>query len=267
MLSIDAFLARRGSQKVSEEISSPTFSEIGKAAIAYQLMQCEDEAKLLSDHDDHWYQHLWSRINDSLEEFGSNQLRIISFNYDRSLEHYLLMSLQNAFGVTAERAGEELRKIPFLHVYGQLGGLPEMKFQGLDTRRYISNALASSQIASAASGIRVIDEHRDDDEIFAQAYGLLANAQRICFIGFGFDDTNVRRLQLAKLTNSNSSDFQAYATTFGLATAERQKVIQLIYKKMPTALAVIKRQETDVNISPYSPYKTDQYLKSAGVLF
>src|ERR1035437_10205984 len=45
--SIDTFLGRR-----------PEFVEIGKAAIAYILLSCEQKANLTSDtNDDHWYRY------------------------------------------------------------------------------------------------------------------------------------------------------------------------------------------------------------------
>jgi hypothetical protein len=87
--SIDEFLEHRGD-----------FIEVGKLAIAYCLIPYEDEEKLFSPdgHPGDWYQYLVGKMNAPFEDFGKNRLSVVTFNYDRSLEHYLLTTLQNAHG-------------------------------------------------------------------------------------------------------------------------------------------------------------------------
>lgn len=267
MPSIDAFLANRKDHHVMGA-GSPTFSELGKAAIAYCLMQREDESKLFLERDDHWYQYLWSKISDSLESFGSSQLKIITFNYDRSLERYLLVALQNAFGIRATDAATHLRKIPILHVYGKLGALPELPEPNSQTRPYSADKLTPMAIDIAAKGIRVIDEHRKDDGIFQQASSWLRESQRICFIGFGFDSTNVRRLKLHALRAISEnprelSNCMGYATTYRMENAERSSVVNLLVRGHS-----INNNHGEVlkNIEPYASYQPERYLRATGVL-
>lgn len=265
MPSIDAFLGRRGNDRVGY-VGSPTFSELGKAAIAYLLIQREAADQLFHERDDHWYQYLWSRISDSLDSFPSNRLRIITFNYDRSLEAYLLTALQHAFGVPEHQAASLLRHIPILHVYGQLGTLPELSWTTQqETRRYEGDNVTPLAIAVAANGIRVIDEHRDDDEVFAQAYEYLSTSQRICFIGFGFDETNVRRLQLARLTADPAIDFQVYSTTIGLQDAERNRVINTVRPKSIPGRPTFGDNSTADHIAKYPDHLPERYLRATGV--
>lgn len=265
MPSIDAFLGRRGDSPVWCA-GSPTFSELGKAAIAYRLMQREVANQLFQERADHWYQYLWSKISDSLDSFPSNKLRIITFNYDRSLEAYLLTALQHAFGVPKPQAASLLCHIPILHVYGQLGSLPELNRSTQGTRPYDADDMTPLAIAVAASGIRVIDEHRDDDEIFAKAYEYLSTSNRICFIGFGFDATNVRRLQLARLTIDPAIDFQVYSTTVGLEDAERNWVINTVCPKTTPGRPTFGDTSTADHIAKYPDHLPERYLRATGVL-
>lgn len=262
MPSIDTFLARRGEHKVGRY--GVTYAEVGKDAIAYCLIQRERPDLLHMASDDHWYQYLWSFMADSLESFGANKLRIITFNYDRSLEYYLLTALQHTFGLTAQEAAQHLQKIPILHVYGQLAMLPELPKNGYETRRYHSDVSNPAYITVAARGIRVIDERRNDDEIFEEAYSYLRDAERICFLGFGFDPINVRRLQVDKLTQyirSNSLETRIFATTVGLENAERGLVIN----KLNTQKTVEYTHHSKVNIESYGNMKAEQYLRATGV--
>jgi hypothetical protein len=83
--SVDAFLEKRAD-----------LLPIGKLAIAYGLIPFEDENmlyQLTPGRGGHWYEYLSEKLNTSFEDFGANSLSIITFNYDRSLEHYLFTAL------------------------------------------------------------------------------------------------------------------------------------------------------------------------------
>jgi len=111
--SVDAFLQRR-----------PEFLGVGKLAIAFCLMPFEREEKLYHPDGKDWYEYLSVKLNSSFEEFGENKLSIITFDYDRSLEHYLLNSLINLHGKTRDECVKALAQIPIVHVYGHLGERP-----------------------------------------------------------------------------------------------------------------------------------------------
>jgi hypothetical protein len=77
--SVDAFLEHR-----------PNFLRVGKLAIAHCLIPFEDEAKLYRpdlSRGGNWYEYLSVKLSSSFEQFGDNKLSIITFNYDRSVEH------------------------------------------------------------------------------------------------------------------------------------------------------------------------------------
>jgi hypothetical protein len=113
--SIDAFLKGR-----------PEFLDVGKFAIAYWLIPFESEANLFTPPGDSgdWYEYLSERLNPSFDEFEHNKLSIVTFNYDRSLEHYLFSSLLNWHGRSVDDCVEKFEKLPIIHVYGQLGKIP-----------------------------------------------------------------------------------------------------------------------------------------------
>lgn len=263
MPSIDAFLARRGKEKVGN-LTNQTFSDIGKAAIAFHLIQREEESILHSFPVDHWYQYVWSFMADSLDAFGDNQLRVITFNYDRSFEYYLLTALQHSFGISSLEAAQHLRKIPILHVYGELGKLPDLADDGCESRFYRPDLSDPAFLAAAARGIRVIDESRDDDDIFDQAYAYLKNSKKICFLGFGFDNTNMRRLRIDKLMAEfrelRGGEPSVYATTLGLEDAERSQVMSRL-RASQYSWDHVKNV-----IGSMRHLKIEQYLRATGVL-
>jgi hypothetical protein len=139
--SVDAFLEHR-----------PEFLEVGKLAIAYCLIPREDEERLYQADEKRggdWYGYLSEKLNATFEEFGNNELSIITFNYDRSLEHFLLNSLHYSHGKKFEECAETLAKIPIIHVYGQLG---ESKYPSLEIS---SGYLFRSEISDTPHIVRI----------------------------------------------------------------------------------------------------------------
>ncbi|MBK8340028.1 MAG: hypothetical protein IPK99_08545 [Flavobacteriales bacterium] len=81
--SIDAFLERR-----QEYIS------LGKAAMAMQIRAFEAKQALFRQRN-HWYQFLLDAIDAPFEEIALNELSIVTYNYDRSLEAYLVACIEH----------------------------------------------------------------------------------------------------------------------------------------------------------------------------
>src|SRR6266581_8816509 len=181
--SIDRFLA-----------INKQYWQVGKAAIAALLIQSEVEDNLLRERStDHWYRYLWNRMETSWEGFLSNAIRIVTFNYDRSLEMFLAIALSSYNGRPFEEAVVRVYQLPIVHVYGSLGLIgPDM----VAPARPYSNELREGAVKIAMDSIRVIPEHRRIEEDEKKIKHLIASAQRICYLGFGYDALNVEHLCL-----------------------------------------------------------------------
>lgn len=185
--SVDAFLEHR-----------PDFIEVGKACIASLLLPGENQAmpQMFGSEQSrrHWYEELLRRLNAPFNDFGQNKLVVVTFNYDRSLEHFLMTALQNGHNKTPEECAEQLCSIPILHVYGQLGTYPQLGEP--DTTVTFGAAPVGAALERAAAGIRVIHERMPSTPAIDQAVFALRDCKRICFLGFGYDLTNIDRLGL-----------------------------------------------------------------------
>lgn len=117
-------------------------------------MPFEREEKLYHPDGKDWYEYLSVKLNSSFEEFGENQLSIITFNYDRSLENYLLNSLMNLHGKALDECASALEKILIVHVYGQLGARPYPQ-QG--SQMYRPDQIEHPRyVETAAAGIKLL---------------------------------------------------------------------------------------------------------------
>lgn len=219
--SIDAFLGRN--------VEDP---EVGKRLVAYVLLRQESEARMFEDVPDHWYRYMHNELVNSVsewEELDLSWLSIVTFNYDRSLEHFLAQALARTFKRSYEEALEKIADLRIVHVYGSLGSLDNRKDKTFTPFGNIQENHFHFFVKRAASGLQVVQEGRVDSPSFTAAQGLIRESNVIYFLGFGFDKTNIERLG-APGTFLVDSQHQKniYSTVFGLTTAETSLACQRV---------------------------------------
>ena len=216
--SIDTFLSRNAK-----------FDDVGKAAIAKVLYSCESINNLYAEDSDkvaqdNWYSYLLNTLAncDEWKSFDPSWLTIITFNYDRSLEYFLSTSLQNMYGKSADEVNERLKSLKIVHVYGDLGVDKLDSFgygQALTDDDSMHNA-----ICLAKQKLQIMHEGRDDEIILNPIRDIIKNADKIGFLGFGFDRINVSRILDTKIIPFLTNPKNVVATTLGMTRAEVSRV-------------------------------------------
>lgn len=190
--SIDLFLSRW-----------PKFATIGKIAILLGILQHEKEScfrdNVTEAHPDgDWYSCVYEKLtkdlteSEGLKKFGENKVAFITFNYDRSLEHFLFESLLNSFeGANAESVREQIDAVPIIHIYGKLASLPWQQDDPSRGLRYGDcDSLSSCNALSMTKNLYVIHEERMNPEL-EKARTAISEAERIFFLGFGYAKENL----------------------------------------------------------------------------
>jgi hypothetical protein len=153
-------------------------------------------------------------------DFRDNRVSFITFNYDRSVEQFFFAALKNSFGVEGAELETLFSHLRIVHVHGLLG-----KFGTGDGARRFSPDVNETTVKIAASGIKVIHEAKDEVLLeYKQAHQLLAQADVVYFLGFGYQEDNVRRLRAGTIKSYD----RLAGTGFGLGPAERTKATQLV---------------------------------------
>jgi hypothetical protein len=204
-VSIDSFLR-----------DNPSYTEIGKIMIIYSLLKHEDKSKfsLKAQNEDNWYSYL---INDifsgciKVEDLLANQLDIITFNYDMSLDYYLCSKVRQTElfqqdGI-ANTFVEQLKSERITHVYGQLymddvqttyGSFssqshePAFITQHKNTSRHNVNYPDMRRFVKALlskDNIKLINPERNNQD--KAIIKKIRQAKEIIIIGFGFDRDNL----------------------------------------------------------------------------
>lgn len=188
MMSIDDFLDYH-----------PKYGSIGKLSIALALIPLEDERRLfdITKRDGSWYEYLLDKLRTPKGNFSNNNLSIITFNYDRSLEHYLFTSLKHTYSVDDKECANLINSIQIVHVYGMLDHLP----WHIEGGRPYGKKATPSQVKTASNRIFTLSDGREASMMFAHIYSLLEKAQFIYFLGFGYHEINLKRLNIENLKN------------------------------------------------------------------
>jgi hypothetical protein len=141
------------------------------------------------------------------------------------LEQFFHESLSNSFTETSEPDIIKcLKKLKILHVYGQIAPLKwQDSEQGIDYRPQISEAL----LQKTAANIKTIYEQKKSPEL-KEAIVLLAQADEIFFLGFGYASENMEVLKLPEVIPPGEGGI--YGTAYGLYDAEIKRISNRIFK-------------------------------------
>ena len=210
--------------------SNPDLIPIGKAAIAQVLIPFEEESNLRRDATQKWYEFLFGLIQTpTADEFKENRLSIITYNYDRSLEHFLFIAIKNCYRLSDSEANKLLQSIPIIHLHGQLGSY----YFGSDQYRAYRAKIDNSNVQRCIDGIKIIHEDISDEPQFTQARTLITQARRVCFLGFGYDKTNVDRLKIKEIVQLNKQRAAKQATyVYGSAFRLTNAQIEAVYERL-----------------------------------
>ena len=108
--SIDAFLERNSE-----------FMKLGKMVITLKLIASENTGILFSGGKDKWYGDLVNELKSPALSDFKNEVSFLTFNYDRSFDHYLFVAINNSYGISDRECAEVVNTIPIIHLHGQIG--------------------------------------------------------------------------------------------------------------------------------------------------
>jgi hypothetical protein len=237
-ISIDNFI---DSHQLDEKISI-----CGKLAIARCILTAESKSLLKIDRSNiynkpdfsalepTWFNAFFQLLTERCQQADLperlSKVAIISFNYDRCIEHYLFWSFQNYYGMTAKEASEVLTHLEIHHPYGMVGKLPWQ--QGAHEQFEFGDTPIPKKLLSLAGELRTFTEGIDPTKSDISAIqAALSTAQRIAFLGFAFHRQNIELLLLGQNMGGKERNCRVYATAYGISSPDirliKQDIISL----------------------------------------
>lgn len=158
------------------------FADVATISIAGVLLTCEREHFLHGD----WYRRLGQAIAANAT-FAPDRLKIITFNYDRSLQFWLARSYQ---GYRNKDYSELQKVVEICHVYGDLGELY------LGKRRVEYGGCRN--LAYSASRLQLAIGNEEPDKIALCRHWTMW-AKRVYFLGLSYWPQHLEMLDTKKL--------------------------------------------------------------------
>lgn len=209
--SIDMFIASRADH-----------AGVAKSAIALTIAKYERDHELFfADPAGDWFRYLWRHLHKQREAMAQF-VSFVTFNYDRSLEHAFVNAIRHAGNLEVVPAAA----LPtIVHVYGSLGEYPFLEL-GENARAYAAPSSAAN-IRRSSDSINVISEKNSVSQFPAQAQRLLEKAKRIVFLGFGYDEDNLRVLRFTRKESCVAAACRVSGTAMQMTDQERKWLVRL----------------------------------------
>ena len=220
-------------------------SEVGIIAILYFILTSETQSQFLdrlyfnykeqkqSESLDDWMWYLYSRLTRNLnvvetyQEIDFNNISFITFNYDRSLEHFFFERLSNGFNYNfiGGSADDVMKTLGIQHIYGQAALLP---WQVGDTPKleYGKYNVDQINLEHFTKNISLIRQRTLENK--SNIHKILKEAHQIFFLGFSYDETNLKVLDIPNVLSRGQ---QVYGTAVGFLDEEIEDLKKYFYQK------------------------------------
>lgn len=211
----------------------------GKLAIIYYTLQAEARSPLQLEPreqgdlplrgTENWLFQLGRLITSGVPRNKAEQcfdnLSIICFNYDRSIQHYLPYVVAMAFGMDLIEARQLVgAKLNIVHPYGNAGRLPWQPGESPDVDWGNEEPW---NLQNLVKEIYTASDRMNNRTFVTGLHSALAGSKKIAFLGFGFDPQNVDFL----FDYSLSHDPDVLAAVTGLEEPTKNAIYRMLKRR------------------------------------
>jgi hypothetical protein len=207
----------------------------GKLAIAQCILEAEAKSTIyvnpsniynklnFSDVENTWFNAFFQQLTENchIEDLSSRlkDVAVISFNYDRCLEHYLYLAFQSYYGISASESAQLLASLEIHHPYGKVGALPWMT---QSNERIAFGATPNhQQLIEITKLLRTFTEGTNPSVSDIKTIrDTVAGAERLLFLGFAFHRLNLDLLFSGQPSNTK----KVFATALNISGSNCQQI-------------------------------------------
>lgn len=217
--SIDNFLDKHAHE--------PKVQLCGRIAIVKRILEAERRSKLYVNRDniyntinfqiasDTWIVALFKMLQDKVRlELVNDFFKdvcIITFNYDRCIEHFFFHALKRNYGLDDTAAAAVMKGLDIIHAYGRVGRLPWEPHSSEQPVEF--GEVDRAPLMDLWSGIRTYTDERDDGDLVDRIQERVRQSDQIVFLGFSYQEQN-----LDLLGHQTPRDFRRLlGSTFGIS--------------------------------------------------
>jgi hypothetical protein len=165
------------------------FRRAALQAVALLISDCEIDDALYPIDRHPWYKRLLRFLQKNPELAHRDRLNFLTFNYDRSIEHYLREGIDSSGNRFPPHTAENLLNNNFLHIHGHVGQLP---WQG--GSRWYGVAPTADQLSEMANGMLAPYQ---EVNLSGNDIERLRSSDLLVFLGFAFHPQNLRKIDFS----------------------------------------------------------------------
>ncbi len=222
---------------------------MGKMAIAALILEAERNSKLYVDPhrdgkidfrtlEETWHSTFVKMALEGLQkgsaETAFDNISIITFNYDRCIEHYVAQALSAYLRIDIDEARQLTSRLTVIHPYGQVGALPWQKAPETFATHYGLKPSTES-LASVWNEIQTFTEQARDADLITKMHQTLVDAERVIYLGFSFLPINMQLMSFNRAVDKK----RVWGTSIGLSNPNQQAAEKAIKNSMGPADAVL----------------------------
>ena len=228
--------------------ADPNVMLVGKLAIVQSILEGEQASKLFisdevrrntgasagyglpyEDCGDTWFVRFFKVLSEGVTAENVDRIfdnvSIVSFNYDRCLEHFLLLALQTVYKQSEDAAFSTLDRLKIIHPYGSVGPF------GRNNRLPFGAGFRGSDLLDLSQQIKIFTEQIDVPELVEEIKTYITRARTIAFLGFGYNAPNMSLLQ----PRGDPAIARIYGTGFGFSEPDRAVIRRQLIGKFSGA--------------------------------
>jgi hypothetical protein len=208
--------------------NDPEIERICKIAISNVILSAESKSDIYADivnypnnvkreiSKKHWIHALFQKLQTgitraNIDEFGKN-CKIISFNYDRSITHYITIAIMDYFSISFVEARTICNQIEIIYPYGSLGDA-----------EYGDCSIAN--IVKASKSIQTFTEQKTAPTNIERMKEAVLNSTHMIMLGYGFHRQN---LELLQPNEQNTTLCQVICTAYKANDEEKAHIVSLL---------------------------------------
>ncbi len=248
---------------------NPEHQEAGKFLVAHIISQFEynylTQHYYLMPAGKGFYRDIISAFSLASSAFINDEIEIkfLTFNYDRSLELYLINAVKNTF--SGNLSDKILSAVEIIHIHGDLGPLRNTSMDPLRVENINVNH-DLDVILEKSKGLRIIHEDQNREHIkILRSH--IDNADKVYVMGFGFHPENTSLL----FDNYDVilKEVEFYCTAYGALPSEVKMFKAFTHGRIPLESFVDCSCSNLLRYSQLFSFKEDYsiYSKSVNILF
>lgn len=249
-ISDEIILARSIDDFIDANRDDAAVNFCGKLAIAWCLLQCERKSHLYFDQnsgekcfdvnrlESSWFMELFRIIQvpySDLESIFKNAT-FVSFNYDRTLEHFFYHTIKRFYRLSDADASRVMNGMDVFHPYGTIGQIPQYKPAPDKVITTFGGGVGPAELNGIVGGLRTYTETIDDSDDLSSIKRKIADTGKLVFLGFAFHRQNMNLLQPGVPLQAS----RVYATAPEWPPTEREIAERQIGKFCGEAFAEIR---------------------------